>query len=451
MVVARLECANMNGTNRILKIVRIGCFLLLLCNLTGCLFQSPKILKTAASKAETIQPVYTPPNPNVKATPSTEEIITRTSTIAPILTPTLAITAAPQIDMKENCLTILPELPKDINLKGGIILENHGGADKNYLYDLETKTEKVISISQSDRFFRVSPDGKWYAYEDLQNKLVRVFSSDQKLIRIIGLENSWGVYDWLNNEILLIMGSPEGDTGSGDLAIPFIAINPFTNQRTTLEQNYPGINHMDWPGAGNTVYNPQLTMVVYYGNFNEGADRGAILWDMRKKKSIAKIPNTYNSGPPYSAPIWSPDGSKFIYTNDNDEVMLANDDGSVSQITYLNKDGFQFSPNFFSWSPDEEKIAFWLNNNNLKRESLAVLDLSTGEITDYCITAGYDPSRMVYDPAPEWSQDGNFLVMEANYLQEIGGSDVVIVDMSKNLAAKIEENFIPMGFLVGIQ
>jgi hypothetical protein len=80
-----------------------------------------------------------------------------------------------------------------------------------------------------------------------------------------------------------------------------------------------------------------------------------------------------------------------------------------------------------------------------------VLDLSTGEITDYCITAGYDPSRMVYDPAPEWSQDGNFLVMEANYLQEIGGSDVVIVDMSKNLAAKIEENFIPMGFLVGIQ
>ena len=439
----------MNDLTRILKMFFIGCFSLLLCNLTGCLLQSPEIQKTDASKTETIQAVLTPTNPNIKATPLIEVTMTPTNTITPALTPTLTITATPQTGVKENCLTILPELPKDINLKGAIILENHGGADKNYLYDLGTRTKRIISIRQSDRFFRVSPAGKWYAYEDLQNEQVKVFSSEQKLISIIGLENSSGFYGWLNDEILLIMGSPKGEIGFGDYSVPFIAINPFTNQRITLEQDYPGINHIWIPGVGNTVYNPQMTEVVYYGEFSRSAGQGAILWDRVKKKSIAEFPDTHTGFAPLEGPIWSPNGSKLLFANDIGELMLARDDGTLSQITHLNKDEFLFFPKYFSWSPDEGKIAFWLKNNNLKHESLAVLDLSTGAMTDYCISAGYNPGRMVYYPAPEWSQDGNFLVMEANFRQENGGSDVVMVDLTKNLAAKIEENFIPIGFLVG--
>ncbi len=113
-----------------------------------------------------------------------------------------------------------------------------------------------------------------------------------------------------------------------------------------------------------------------------------------------------------------------------------------------------YDPEVFSWSPDRDHIAFWLGLADINQSitgTFAILDVVTGEITDYCISAGFLEgvwfNRL---SVPAWSPDGKYLAINAN-IQKNGNFDTLLVDLEDGTAFKIGENLSPVGWLITSQ
>jgi Tol biopolymer transport system component len=114
----------------------------------------------------------------------------------------------------------------------------------------------------------------------------------------------------------------------------------------------------------------------------------------------------------------------------------------------------------FSWSPDRQKIAIWLNITPEKRDSnmqLAVLELSTHQVTNYCIN-GSIAFNLSKESAPIWSPDGKQLLVVSDISNspltgDVSDLDVtytyvdIVVDITNNTAMQIGENFTPDGWM----
>jgi Tol biopolymer transport system component len=156
-------------------------------------------------------------------------------------------------------------------------------------------------------------------------------------------------------------------------------------------------------------------------------------------------------------PVWSPDGSKFILMGD-DEFYVVSLNGIVTKLTHMNPTFVQsdlfgeYSGYYYQWSPDGEKVAFWLEGKG--GTTLAILDTKSGKIVDTCILAGHDTSWLgVVTPPyseshPVWSPDGKNLVVAANFRREGGKNDILLVDPDNNVANKITTDKFPVGWLV---
>ena len=76
---------------------------------------------------------------------------------------------------------------------------------------------------------------------------------------------------------------------------------------------------------------------------------------------------------------------------------------------------------------------------------LVVLDMATGDITDYCLPHGETRT------APIWSPSGQQLVFEDYYRsQPPVRSKVYLVDLTAQIAAVIADDVTPVGWLAGV-
>jgi Tol biopolymer transport system component len=117
-------------------------------------------------------------------------------------------------------------------------------------------------------------------------------------------------------------------------------------------------------------------------------------------------------------------------------------DGDIQRLTFLTTKYIASEQNYV-WSPNGGLIAFWLTVDN-RTPQLAILDLSTGEVTNLCISGG---DYGVSSPAsPIWSSDGKNLVVSIPNKNKL--SDIVLVDLKNFIAIKIGENVEAMGWLV---
>ncbi len=381
---------------------------------------------------------------------------TSMSTVIKTRPPTPLPTPEHDTAVNQNCLTILPSLPKENEYIGKIALENLKSGVVYILYDLKTGTSTEIPGDQIADF-SASPDRTMFAINNWGTRRFEVFSTDGKRIKALSWGEYWGwIGQWLDNQrVVIVMSEPESPGSNFDkYPRDIIVVNLLDNKTQTLQSNYPdidrGSNNLTWMHSGSTAYDNTLTRVVYPGVIDAVSETGMgyILYGIPEKRKLAQLPNPSFG----NEPIWSPDGSQFIVMGDS-EFYRVSRDGDISRVTHMNpaydpstRNGLHFYSYFYSWSSDGKLVALWLELLGTDSHTLAILDTHTGLITDTCIPWRYDVQRRI--PYPVWSPDGRSLVVEANFHQEENGNDVVLVDLKKNAAYKIATNFYPVDWLM---
>lgn len=392
--------------------------------------------------------------PSVKQTFITTISPLNTLSVSP--TPTSVREVSSRIEQKCALTTLHPSVLPD----GVIVLQD--GLHNTSLLNLKTGQE--LPLGQIFPIMAISPDFKSLAYTDeIIHKLVIIDSIGEPL-KTISIPDSWqGVIQWASAENLLLekfIYSPYGQAST-------VFYNITTgDQKEFAPSDYPHFEGFTGPrlwgnySYSSTVYDTTLTRVIYPETDDHG-NGYLVLWDIPNQHVILKLREIPDPG----APQWTRDGSHFItgiypkvvdytgavYENVIDKLPYQGGfdlfdisrDGDIRRLTYLTTK-YVAAEEEISLSPDHKHLAFWLNlayqvrDKNAKR-NLAILDLSTGEILDLCISGGDNPYQ------PIWSPDGKYLAITA---WKNGSSDVMVVDLVQGFVVKIAHDKTSMGWLL---
>ena len=375
------------------------------------------------------------------------------------LVPNDVTTIPPKSIMEYEEFKINKNWPIDTKIMGGLIL----GGEHSYIqyFDRQAYKEEL-----SDRScLSTSPDGNWYSYCTLSSdsptgKWLIVQSADryQKLklpldMYLLSLDPR----SWLNNQQLIFSIFREHEV------YPMVIINPFLGKTELqhLDSNYPGIKSSDVGPSGtlqfvysHLVYDPSLNLVVYprktYDEKTKTDRNLIILWDRKARKQLAEIEDLLPFG---HYPDWSPNAQQFAiavatWTGDKhreyiDDWFEVDKVGRVNRLTHFVGSFEHVWIGHQSWSPDGKKLAFWLDvgSGPCSGDRLAILEISTGRITNTCIPGAY----LGGTAPPVWSLDGRYIAIENTY--DIDSSNVILIDMEERWAAKIGENAVPIGWV----
>ena len=312
--------------------------------------------------------------------PTLTSTSTATKTLSPTLThtpippsesPTETSSPTPDSGVIRKCLTVQPNPPNKLTYSGKIALEDTiPGMDDISLYDLSTG--EMTRIADQGAGLSVSPDHTLYAYKDIAKNRLEVFSADGKQIKSIPWRAAWrSIERWLDNQrIAIVTSGKSAVTGYWLYPPDVLFLDPFTGKAQTLRSNYPDIDksggtvsYLPWFTYSITIYSTDLKRVVYPGFvFPDRPDvnTGYILYGLPEKRKLAETSSHW-----HNPPLWSPDGSRFVMVGKDNEFYLVSYDGEISRVTHLNPDfdkgsniGFRYISWRYSWSPDNQHIAF---------------------------------------------------------------------------------------------
>jgi hypothetical protein len=397
------------------------------------LTETPRVVLATETPVPTLSPVFQP-------------TATATRIPTPTILPTDTATAQPESRHDFQCLEVKTGQLEPGVYTGTIVLRGYEESP-SYLFNLSTVDMKPLVAGKEGKssiFEKVSPDHIWLAYEKFQEHGLVVRTVDGKKAIDIPEEEDWyGLSGWLDNRRLLI--TLEGG--------PSLVFNPFTGERRVLSNDFPylaepiGIG-ADWWGIA--AYNPSLTRAVY-----PKVGRKIVLWDMQAQREVTSL---FSAMRPFGRrPVWSPDGDEFIlalqiYNSDleplPEELYRVSKYGQQTKITNLGSYYENVGIAGYSWSPDADQVAFWLThpsgNNEDYVKRLAILNMETSQVTEYCINGD------VYGDIepPVWSPDGTTLVVESRDHIDINRRLVVLVDLNNGWAAQIAEDLTPVGWMV---
>ncbi len=390
-----------------------------------------------------------------------------TETTSPTETPDPAAIPA-ESRLSTKCVETIDTSLADIQLSGSLFIVSVDEGNITYLWDLSSG-EKIKADTGTTHVV-LSPDrARLAAIDRRMEALIVLDASATRLLEITDWGDEYDVIEWLKNNQLAVK-MPHGDAAYEPDAL--LVFDIATKERQEILPEFPLITtflqDISWGGYSliPMVPNPQLTHLVY--SASEDDDNLLILWNLQDEQEIRRI---YNHGSPstgvyISPPAWSRDGTSFItsamlrYTfdpkNDDEpihplqsaaeasgnsfinvddasayvsgfELIRVNQSGQTERLSYLTTT-FNASQEDWIWSPDETRIAFWLTIKDEEfamRDSLAVLDVASGEVTQYCIS-GYR--------TPIWSPDGRQIAINQN----IDGLDTFkIVDLEAGIAYAI--------------
>ncbi len=388
---------------------------------------------------------------------------TRTSTPVPVATPT------PQ-PVKSANMEIQSASPEDLPYIGSLLLANpdRSSEEKHLLYELDTGEIKLLP-EYYQAAHAVSPDRtKFVLYRYVKDGInISVFSAaGNRPFKVDGQED-WGrVADWIDNDRLAIVLYEEDEDSLYSKYPPSIVIYNFNTGGTQLlTTDYPDVRGSwftslrEW---GATVFDPSLTRAVYTGRMPSPHPEikftdGYILYSVPGQRKLVQIPANTDT-----LPIWAADGSYFIVQG-NDEFYKVSSGGQIKKLTSLNP-GYRFGEeesldyllDYYSLSPDESRLAFWMTRYDKDlawentRYTLAVLDLTTGEIWDTCISSDHRRDfaiNFTILPRPIWSPDSKSLVVSASSGEE-SGRNLVLVDLESMTAYQLPSDWIPTGWLL---
>ena len=400
-------------------------------------------------------------------------IIDTTSVPAPTI-PIVMPTATSFPVIQTQCVSDVQE-SKKLELSGVVVFRkiSHQLNSPLGLDFLDPNTGRVISTDDRALVTKVSSDKKHlaYAYDTYDDShYIRILDGSGRIVSDFADFPAYpnGIYedyfDWQNPDQLRIVTSNINDVR------PYL-INPFTQERTDVETKWSGdyrpINPYqafvaDWKfdrdatkryyvyGA-NILYDPTLSRVV-----DPKKDKEVVLVDVNSKTELAFMEFT-DWG---RLPSWSFDGKHLAILNREGDVeefyLIDRDGGEFQRITDFSSEfEYVFIPEY-TWSPDGSQIAFWLELENENRDDgpqseLAILDISTRQVTRLCIEGmssnSYEPWAMNH-PEPIWSPDGRYLLI-TQWDNPDARRDyyVLVVDPITDYVERISKNTAPVGWM----
>ena len=371
------------------------------------------------------------------------------ATIIPIQTPTKLFlptetyTPESQIDLvTQNCVDILPSMPKDFVSKGIIPLEDFQTRNTAFLNLTNGAEGQIPNIDDGIVAYAVSPDQKTLAYKTYAQSgisltLTDAINSHEHMI--FSQQADYGLYYWLNNDELLL-----GKDGQQ------VIFNPYTREKYgyTID-DFPDFDTYNqyniWVG-----FNPKATLAIYKNNGGNTS-----LLDIAQKRLLGEVRDAEQRAP---IARWTLNGNQAAivgaaqvgehWVEAGDNIFSVSQDGQMAQLTHLAEHfGMSFGIYSLSWSPNSRYIAVWMWYSEVNNWQLAVLDMETKQVTDYCIeTDPYASSghALLKVSAPIWSPDGQQIIVE--HRTDEGGY-VVLLDITKDVAFLIAQNAVPLDWM----
>lgn len=214
-----------------------------------------------------------------------------------------------------------------------------------------------------------------------------------------------------------------------------------------------------WQRASSPVYDPTLTRVVYGSGFHDSSNLIhpiVTLWDAQANQKVWEIETT-DWG---DTPVWTPDGKQFVFAANLDlkqaqlnarEFFSVSRDGEARQLTHF-MDYFDeiYILDSYNLSPNGKLLAFWIitQPSLASKPELAVLNIETGEVTNYCITGDAFADNRSEPSSPIWSPDSTQLLVVSRIPEDTKVRRVVMVNLVQNHAAKILADMEPEGWMV---
>lgn len=363
----------------------------------------------------------------------------------------------------QSCLLVANQTFDDANIVGTIVLYRASPDSSLFLLDIDTNELRQVSQENGEGIqccsFSESPDRTRVAYlyrniaasqEESATTELRAITSDGTVSLVASSENNWTDLLWLDDDHILIKElSDENSSGS------IVSLNPDTGELTYLQEEFPDLWYLDrlqWGfySSNRAAYNPGLTRVAYPVF---GENRPIRLINLQTGETVADIPTAdYGRGI-----TWSPDGRNFAFISSSpnsnsphDEIVVVSEDGQASQITNFSESYDDVAIMSLSWSPDGQRIAFWVSTNSalgFSDSHLMVVDVATREAHDFCGLAGY---RLFYHPV--WSPNSDYYLFglmesDVNGWEEFL-SEILLVNMNSGELYLIAKDYLPFGWLV---
>ncbi|MEN8251360.1 MAG: hypothetical protein ABFS32_20690 [Bacteroidota bacterium] len=381
-----------------------------------------------------------------------------TSTITQVPEPSLTMT--PTVILQEtepfvsNCVSMQDTLPQIDDLQGKLIVEKK--QSDVYIYDIET--ESSVFLDGIYYTYVISPDhsmiafldnsARWLIISDITGNVIERFVTDP-----VNMGQNLYPAQWLDNQHILMFARGMGEYPN--YLAPYAAIFDLESGRSekiamdfpglTFDRNEQGANwYYGWtPGDYRLAVSPDRDYLAYPAI--EGSDGIFVIWDRDSNEEVSRLNGTK---PRHTVPRWSPDGDQFavmsvgpdvVYWWDSeeytgDEIFLFDRFGSYEKITKFESD----SPgniSFLSWSPDGNRIAFWMDlydapDRHHLGGNLFVINLETDSVVNHCIEGRGELN---------WSLDGNYLFINTFIQGETEEYSVAVVNLVDLWSVKLDD------------
>jgi Tol biopolymer transport system component len=398
--------------------------------------------------------------------------ITATLKLQPTFTATMVPSATSSVKTADNIqyigLTDLPKIPSDQQVNGTVVMvyPYWSGNRQVELLDLSTHaTETLLRQGFTTYHVIVSPDHQWLAFTEVSGETgvdiknsnstqtaieheptLVIFGADGHEHLRIAYQPGWGAISrWLPDNRLIIRRALT--TGWYSSYTAKLVLNPFKGTIVELPSDPVDIYNLypvyDWSGIGMISYSPSLTQRMYASN-----EPDIVLEDLLTHQKTSFMATMD------SAPEWSPDGKLVLmsgaldYTSgsSSSELLVVNQQGEAQVLTNLNTIGLETYNANYTWSPDGQKIAFWVhapNHQDYNHVNPAVLDVVSGNVTIFKIE-----SRGNGLPTLIWSPDGRQLLMGLNWREgDQYREKTILVDLEKLWVVEIANGKMAVGWL----
>lgn len=380
-------------------------------------------------------------------------------------------TAVIDIDPQKNCIAI-SSAPDDRKIDGTVIFLDNWGQRIVLMGENELQIPEEFKGNNGNSEQSVSPNGNFLmyrqvTYEPAQSHIV-VITSDGQVVRDFPDNQKWvSGTAWLSNEYIRYPMKDQVD----DEQLRLYALDMETGKNQELRIDLPDLAATGSPNWGvddwaiyfgfkkgvNIVYDSSLTRVVYPKIQSSYPFYPVTLYDIQKNAELATI-QLSGSGDPK----WSPDGKHFSIigvdpaTQARDIYIVPRDGGQFMPLTNLSKLYPKANFESYSWAPNGQRIAFWVDIEESQAvenaSSLILFDLVTLEMTDLCIKGfGSNPPLGIkislnLRGQPIWSPDGKKLLItqyDTNTREVVD----ILIDLENQIAYPIGKDLEPIGWM----